>query len=262
MTRAVEISFGIFTFLAYGVGSDCQRFRDGCCQVLLSLGSDATYDLRHTASHAHLMPGHKRKLEALIADLDDLPYAQSNPIPGLFRAILTLIATSHVDVDVIRAVSVVADLIGRHTVACVLMDELCDHYHERPYASRLIDAIASIRDALSPRHYDYLRQIAFYGPRDVEWRAKKLLGWIGELTPDSCELPDDSDAGCCGLKLLEWLERGSVVGPDTRVTDPEWIWLRDFRYRPKFVNRGPILAYRRSPETSVDADCHSAGAAP
>ena len=247
----------MIVFFVYGLGSDCQRFRDGCCKVLTSLGIDATYDLCDIASRAKLTPGHKRRLEALIADLDDSSYTPVNPIPGLFLALLALIATSHVDVDVIRAVGIVADLIGRQTVAGVLMDELCDHYHDRRYAIRLIDAIASIRDALSPRHYDYLRQIAFYGPREVEWRSEKLLGWIGELTPDSCELPDDRDVGCCGLKLLEWLKRAAVVGPDTRVTNPEWIWLRNYRYRPRIVNRGPILAYRRSPETSVDADSAS-----
>ena len=172
----------------------------------------------------------------------------------MLRALLALIATSFDGDEVIRAVGIVADLIGRQTVACVLMDELCEHYHDRRYSIRLIDATASIRDALSPRHYDYLRQIVFFGPRDVEWRSKKLLGWIGERGPDSYELLDDSDTGCCGLKLLEWLERASVVGPDTRVTDPEWIWLRRFRYQPQIINHGPMLAYRRSPERSVDAD--------
>lgn len=253
-SKVAEKSSELIVVLVYGLGSDCQRFRDGCFKVLTSLGIDATYDLRHIASHAKLTPGHRRRLEALIDGLDDAPYRQVNPIPGLFRALLALIATSHVDVDVIRAVSIMADLIGSHTMACVLMDELCDHYHDRPYASRLIDAAAGLRDGLAPRHRDYLRQIVIYGPRDVEWRSKKLLGWIGELTPDSCELPDDSDAGCCGLRLLEWLDRAAVVGPDTRVTDPEWIWLRDFRYRPRIVNHGPMMAYRRSPERSVDAD--------
>lgn len=255
MTRASEVSWRMTEFAAYGVGSDCQRFRERCCKVLTSLGIDATYDLRHITSHAKLTPPHRRQLEALIDGLDDSSYTPVNPIPGLFRALLALIATSFDGDEVIRAVGIVADLIGRKTVAGALMDELCDRYHDRRDAIKLIDAIASIRDALSPRHYDYLRQIAFYGPREIEWRSKKLLGWIGELGPDNHEITiDDSDAGCCGLKLLGWLERAAVVGPDTRITNPGWIWLRDFRYQPRIVNHGPMLAYRRSPETSVDAD--------
>ena len=247
MTRAAEISSGMIVILVYGVGSDCQRFREGCCNVLLSLGIDATYDLHHIANRVNLMPGHRRRLEDLIDRLDEAPYNSPNPVPSFLRAFLALVKTSFDDVEAIRVVSLVADLIGRPVVACVLMDELCDHYRDSRYASRLIDAIASIRDALSPRHHDFLRQIAFYGPRSVEWRVKKLLGSMGELPPESCELTqDDSDAGCHCLKLLEWLEREAVAGPDTCVTNPDWIWLRNFRYHPQIVNHGPVLAYCRS----------------
>ena len=49
MTRAAGISSGMIVILVYGVGSDCQRFREGCCSVLSSLGIDATYDLRDIA---------------------------------------------------------------------------------------------------------------------------------------------------------------------------------------------------------------------
>ncbi len=247
MTRAAEISSGMIVILVYGVGSDCQRFREGCCNVLLSLGIDATYDLRDIASRVNLMPGHRRRLEDLIDGLDDGPYNSTNPIPGFFRAFLALIATSFDDDEVIRVVSLVAGLIGHPIVACVLMDELCDHCCDSKYASRLIDAIASIPYALLPRHHEFLRQIAFYGPRSVEWRIKKLLGSMGEDPPDSSELTqDNSDAGCHCLKLLEWLEREAVVGPDTRVTNPDWNWLRSFRYRPQIINHGPVLAYCRS----------------
>jgi hypothetical protein len=246
-SRVADLSSGMMLFLVCGLGSDCQRFREGCCNVLLSLGIDATYDLHHIANRANLMPGHRRRLEDLIDGLDEGPLDSANPIPGFFRAFLALVKTSFDDLEVIRVVSLVADLFGRPIVACVLMDELCDHCRDVKYASRLIDAIASIRDALSPRHHEFLRQIALYGPRSVEWRIKKLLGSMGELPPDSCELTqDDSDAGCQCLKLLEWLEREAVVGPDTRVTNPDWIWLRNFRYRPQIVNHGPVLAYCRS----------------
>ena len=246
-SQVAEISSGMMLFLVCGMGSDSQRFREGCSSVLLTLGIDATYDLHHIANRANLMPGHRRRLEDLIDRLDEGPYISPNPIPGFFRAFLALVKTSFDDVDAIRVVSLVADLFGRPIVERVLMDELCDHYRDNKYASKLIDAIASIRDALSPRHHDFLRQIAFYGPRSVEWRIKKLLGSMGELPPDSCELTqDNSDAGCHCLKLLEWLEREAVVGPDTRVTNPDWIWLRNFRYRAQIVNHGPVLAYARS----------------
>ncbi len=246
-SRVGEISSGMIVILVYGVGSDCQRFREGCCNVLLSLGIDATCDLHHIAKRVNLMPGHRRRLEDLIDGLDDGPYNSTNPIPGFFRAFLALIATSFDDLEVIRVVRLVADLFGRPIVASVLMDELCDHHRDSKYAGKLIDAIASIRDALSPRHHDFLRQIAFYGPRSVAWRIKKLLGSMGGLPPDSCELTQaDSDTACHCLKLLEWLEREAVVGPDTRVTNPDWIWLRNFRYRPQIVNHGPVLAYCRS----------------
>ncbi len=247
MTRAAGISSGMIVILVYGVGSDCQRFREGCCQVLLSLGIGATYDVQHIANRVNLMPGHRRRLEDLIDGLDDGPCNSPNPVPSFFRAFLALIATSFDEDEVIRVVSLVADLFGRPIVACVLMDELCDHYLDSKYASKLIDAIASISDTLSPRHHEFLRQIAFYGPRSVEWRIKNLLGSMGELPPDSRELTqDDSDTSCHCLKLLEWLERESVVGPDTCVTNPDWIWLRNFRYRPQIVNHGPVLAYCRS----------------
>ena len=42
VSRAAEVSSGMIVFSVYGVGSDCQRFRERCCHVLTSLSLDAT----------------------------------------------------------------------------------------------------------------------------------------------------------------------------------------------------------------------------
>lgn len=250
----VEISSRMIWFLIYGAGNDCKRFADACRQVLLSLGITARDDIRHMVGSANLRRAHARRMSALVIKLNDLPDTQANPLPGVFRAMLTLIANSQDDVDVYRAVHSVADLVGRKNVARVLMSELCGRHEEIWQAYRLISAMGYIADAFSPPDHDYLRWIVFDGLEEMPWKNHKRVHWVAELPPDSFELPDDDrDAGCCGLKLLGWLERASVAGPDTCVTNPEWIWLRDFRYEPQITNR-------RSPETSVDADCHSAGA--
>lgn len=250
----VEISSKMTWFLIYGVGNDCKRFADACRRALLSLGITARDDVRHMVGRANLRRGHTRRMSTLIIKLNDLPDTQVNPLPGVFHAMLTLVARSDDDVDVLRAVRSVADLVGRQAVARVLMDELCGCHEEIWYAFRLIKAMGYISDAFSPSDHDFLRWIVFDGLDEMPWENHKRVHWVAELPPDSCDLPDvGRDDGCCGLKLLGWLERAAVVGPDTRVTNPEWICLRDFRYQPQIINR-------RSPETSGDADCQHARA--
>ena len=145
----VENSSRIIWFLTYGVGNDCKRFADACRRVLLSLGITARDDIRHMVGSANLRRAHARRVSAMIPKLNDLPDTQVNPLPGVFRALLTLIENSNDDVDVYRAVHSVADLVGRQTVARVLMDELCDRHEEIWYAYRLISAMGYIRMALS-----------------------------------------------------------------------------------------------------------------
>ena len=255
----VEISSRMIRFLIHGVGNDCKRFADACRRVLLSLGITARDDIRHMVGRANLRRPHARRMSALIPKINDLPDTQVNPVPGVFRALLTLIEKSDDDVDVYRAVHAVADLVGRQTVARVLMDELCGCHEEIWFIYRLISAMGYIPDAFSPSNHDLLRWIVFDGHDEMPWVNRKRVHWVAELPPDSFDLPDDGrDAGCCGLKLLDWLECAVLVGPYSHVTNPEWIRLREFRYRPRQVSdccgpmdSGPI-------ESSVVADCHPA----
>ena len=245
-SRSAALSAGIVEFLLRGIGNDCQPFREQCCQVLESLGDEVIDDLRHTAEYVRLSPNHTRRLAKMIESLSHLLRTNINPIPSVLRAMLAMIAAAHDDEIVLRAVGIVGNILGRRTVVCVVVDELCDHYHDRGYAIRLVNVIAFLSDALAQHHQLYLLQLIEFSSSEVASRCKRLVHWIDDLNlNDASRMNECSDSGCRGLKLLDWLTRAAVVGADTRVTDPEWLWLRDYRYQPLTVNHGPMLAGSR-----------------
>ena len=236
-------SASLLEFLVRGIGTDCQPFRECCVEVLHSMGSLVADDLRDIAQHARLTPRHKKRLTAMILSLDESDDTSANPIPSMFKALLLMVAAALDEDESIRAVGMVSDFVGKHLVASILMDELCDHSHDRRYATRLINALATVRDSLSETHREYLGQIIRYSPsNDVSSRCGRLLTLIDDRDRDEVTSNNGShDPVIKGLKLLGWLTRDAVIGPDTAVRDPEWIWLRDFRYQPTIVNFGPML---------------------
>ncbi len=242
--RAAVVSVGIVKFLLDGLGIDCQACREQCVATLHVIGSGVIPDLRHAAETRNLTPRHQKRVAALIEHLADSNGTWVNPITGMFRALLALVAKEWDDDCVIRAVGMMGHIFGRHIVARVLLDELCVHHQNDKYVPRLVVAIASIRDALSATHHEYVRQIIQFTPdSEVRYRCEHLLCWITNPPVDEFEPHAGfSDPAVAVLQLLPWLERAAVIGPDTAVRDPEWLWLRSFRYRPTRVNRGPFVA--------------------
>ena len=242
--RAADVSAGLVVFLLDGVDVDCQACREESIKTLHAIGSDVIPDLRQAAETGNMTPRHRKRVAAVIEDLSDSYGTRANPIAGLFRATLALVGSGQDEETVLRAVGMAADIVGRHIAARILIDELCVHHTNREYAPRLMMAIAGIRDALSASHHKYVRQIIQFGSNsEVRYRCAQLMRWIsdrpvGEFQPHS----GFSDPVVAGLQLLPWLERDATIGPDTAVRDPEWLWLRRFRYRPAIVNRGPFLA--------------------
>jgi hypothetical protein len=241
-SKTAEFTARLIRFLLYGIGCGCQRCREMCVEVVIALGLDVIPDLKEAARHVVITPLHTKRLAAVIEELTDRDGTSANPIPGMLRALLALVATEQDEDIVVRSVGMMASIVGRHTLVCVLIDELCEHYRDCKYAPRLINAIACLHDALSARHYGYLKQIAWFGPSEVAGRCEHLLKWIrGQNSGKFQPHVGFSDPIVHGLKLIVWLERTAVVGPDTTVSDPEWIWMRQYQYLPMIVNRGPIL---------------------
>ena len=245
--RTVEFSEGLVEFLLNGLGSDSQACLQHCTDTLLAIGSEVIPDLQHAAENTRMTLRHQRRVAATKEALAESDGSSANPIVGMFRALLALVAYEWDDNLVIRAVAMVANITGRHIVANVLSDELCDHYRDQRYATRLIRALASISDALSTVHREYLHQIIRFASNEVAWRCEQLVKWIDDRDQNVVLLNDGfRDDVCKGLRLLDWLTRAAVVGSDTAVQDPEWLWLRDYRYRPMIVNHGPILTVQSS----------------
>ena len=244
--RAAEFSLGMLEFFVNGLGSDSQKCRELCIDTLHEIGNEVIPDLQHVAENTRMTPRHQRRVAATMEALAECNGSSANPLVGTFRALLNLVESEWDDNLVIRAVAMVANITGRHIVANVLSDELCDHYRDQRYATRLIRALASISDALSTVHREYLHQIIRFASNEVAWRCEQLVKWIDDRDQNVVLLNDGfRDDVCKGLRLLDWLTRAAVVGSDTAVQDPEWLWLRDYRYQPLTVNHGPMVASSR-----------------